>query len=261
MSENGQERSVDPNPSGGQDGRDHYHAAEDGPPPTPPEVMAARERAAGALRRLGNALVGHECDPAVLEQIAARADAIAADVELGTPRSRPIESIKRRLWETAPPDGGAMSHFPECFVSGRANPMGVAIEVRREGQEAVADVRLGPAFEGAPKRAHGGVTAAIFDDVMGYVLALHRTPAYTGRLTINYRAPVPIGEVLEVRARQVERSGRKLFVAGEMRLAGKPDHPVIADADGLFVAIPPERLGIAPGTLPPADVDGDASRS
>jgi acyl-coenzyme A thioesterase PaaI-like protein len=223
---------------------DHEHE----PPPTPRAILDARERAAAALRRLGHAVVGHECDPALLEQVAIRADRIAAEVELGTPRSRPIADLKRRLWETPPPDGGAMSHFDECVVSGKANPMGIAIEVRREGEEAIADVTLGAAFEGAPKRAHGGTVAAIFDDVMGYVLMLHRTPAYTGRLTVHYRAPVPMGEPLTFRAWLVERTGRKLTIAAEACAGGER----LCEADGLFVAIPPERLGISSDALPPS---------
>ncbi len=209
-------------------------------PPTPPETLQARERAAAALRRLGHAVVGHECDPALLEQVAIRADRIAADVELGTPRSRPIGDLKRRMWETPPPDGGPMSHFDECVVSGQANPMGIAMEVRRVGEEAVADVTLGAAFEGAPKRAHGGTVAAILDDVMGYVLMLHHTPAYTGRLTVHYRAPVPIGEELTVSARLQERNGRKLHIVGEIRHGDD----VLCEGEGLFIAIAKERLGI-----------------
>jgi acyl-coenzyme A thioesterase PaaI-like protein len=214
--------------------------------PTPPEILAGRERAAAALRRLGHAVVGHECDPALLEQVAVRADRIAAEVELGTPRSRPIGDIKRRLWEAPPPDGGPMSHFDECVVSGRANPMGIAVQVRRDGDEAVADVVLGPAFEGAPKRAHGGTVAAIFDDVMGYVLILHRTPAYTGRLTVHYRAPVPVGQELTIRARLTRRDGRKLTMASEL----SADGTLLAEGEALFIAIPPERLGISADTLP-----------
>jgi acyl-coenzyme A thioesterase PaaI-like protein len=216
------------------------------PPPTPQAILDARERAAAALRRLGHAVVGHECDPALLEQVAVRADRIAGEVELGTPRSRPIADLKRRLWERPPPDGGAMSHFDECVVSGRANPMGIAIEVRREADEAVADVTLGPAFEGAPKRAHGGTVAAIFDDVMGYVLILHRTPAYTGRLTVHYRAPVPMGQPLTFRARLEHRDGRKLTIVAQAHAGDE----LLCEAEGLFIAIPPERLGISPDALP-----------
>ena len=203
--------------------------------------LEAREAAAAALRRLGHAVVGHDCDPGLLLRIAAAAERIAGEVEHGTPRSRPIESMKRRLWESPPPDGGPMSHFAECVVSGEANPMGIGIQPRRVGEEVVADFNLGAAFEGAPQRAHGGVVAAIFDDIMGYVLVLRRTPAYTGQMTVDYLAPVPIGVDLQARAWMQDRDGRKLRMQAEMTQDGE----VIGRASGLFIAIPPERLGIA----------------
>jgi len=36
------------------------------------------------------------------------------------------------------------------------------------------------------------MVAAVFDDVTGFVLADVREPGFTGRLVVNYRAPVPI---------------------------------------------------------------------
>ena len=199
-----------------------------------------REAAAAALRRLGHAVVGHDCDPELLRRIATEAERIAGEVERGTPRSRPVETMKRRLWESPPPDGGPMSHFAECVVSGEANPMGIGIQPRRVGDEVIADFNLGAAFEGAPRRAHGGVVSAIFDDIMGYVLVLERTPAYTGQMTVDYLAPVPIGVDLQARAWMVDRDGRKLRMRAEMTRGGE----VIGAATGLFIAIPPERLGI-----------------
>ena len=59
--------------------------------------------------------------------------------------------------------------FPDCVVSGMANPMGIGARLWREGEEAVCQVTLGPAFEGAPGRAHGGVVAALIDETMGLV--------------------------------------------------------------------------------------------
>ena len=217
--------------------------------PDPIDTEGPRQRVAAALRRLSHAVVAHEADPEVLEQVAARADRIAAEVEDGTPRSRPVSDIKRRLFEKPSPSGTPLNHFDDCIVSGPTNPMGIGVQVRRDGDEAVGEVTLGQAFEGAPKRAHGGITAAIFDDVMGYVLVLLRLPAYTGRLEVQYRAPVPLGRRLEVRGRLVERDERKLKMAAIMTLADDPERPVVAEAEGLFIAIPPERLGIDPDEL------------
>jgi len=200
----------------------------------------ARLAAATALRRLGHAFVGHDIDEALLERIAAAVDRILPEVEAGAPRARPVDDMKRRLYESPPADGEGMDHFPDCVVSGLANPMGIAIRVHREGDDAVATVTLESAFEGAPGRAHGGIVAAVFDDTMGFVLSMERTPAFTGRLTISYLAPTPVCEELEFRCRLRERNGRKLLIVGEAR----HDGDVVAEAEGLFISIPPERLGI-----------------
>jgi acyl-coenzyme A thioesterase PaaI-like protein len=203
-------------------------------------VSPARLAAAEALRRLGHAVVGHQADDALLERIAGAARDILPDIEASAPRRRPVDDMKRELWENRPGQGGTIDHFPDCIVSGQANPMGIGITVHRDGDEAVARVRLGPAFEGAPGRAHGGVVAAIFDDTMGFVLAILSVPAYTGRLTVSYLAPTPMGDELEFRARLVCRERRKLVIEGE----ACHDGVRVAEASGLFVAIPPERLGL-----------------
>jgi acyl-coenzyme A thioesterase PaaI-like protein len=199
----------------------------------------ARLDAADALRRLGHALVGHEVDDATFTAIAQWARAQIPVVEAGAPRSRPVDDMKRRLFDAPPADGDSMDHFPDCVVSGRANPMGIAIEVHRDGDDAVARVTLGAAFEGAPGRAHGGIVAAVFDDTMGFVLSMERTPAFTGRLSVSYRAPTPVGEPLEFRCRLAERTDRKLLITGEARHGDQ----LVAEAEGLFISIPIERFG------------------
>jgi acyl-coenzyme A thioesterase PaaI-like protein len=199
----------------------------------------ARLDAADALRRLSHALVGHEIDDDTFTTIATWARAQLPTLEAGAPRSRPVDDMKRRLFDAPPADGDSMDHFPDCVVSGRANPMGIAIEVHREGDDAVARVNLGAAFEGAPGRAHGGIVAAVFDDTMGFVLSMERTPAFTGRLSVSYRAPTPVGEPLEFRCRLAERTDRKLLITGEARHGDL----LVAEAEGLFISIPIERFG------------------
>jgi acyl-coenzyme A thioesterase PaaI-like protein len=138
-----------------------------------------------------------------------------------------------------PPDGGHMAHFEECVVSGRANPMGLVMAVHREGDRVVGRLHLGAAFEGAPERAHGGIVAAILDDIMGYALKVHRTPAYTGTLEVRYTAPTPVQADLVASAWLEARDGRKLRIAG--RLADADDR-TLAEGRGVFIAVPPERF-------------------
>lgn len=208
-----------------------------------PAATAARIAAATALRRLGHALVAHEVDDELMARICRGAEELSVEIDKGPPRSRPVEDMKRDLFAGPPDELGSMDHFPDCVVSGLANPMGIAMRAHREGDEAVSRVTLGPAFEGAPGRAHGGVVAAVFDDTMGFVLSMLRTPAFTGRLTVSYRAPTPVGEELEFRARLRSRHGRKLLIEGRALHKGVR----IADAEGLFIAIPLEHFGLGAG--------------
>jgi acyl-coenzyme A thioesterase PaaI-like protein len=200
-------------------------------------LSPARLEAAAALRRLGHAVVGHEVTEDVLRRVASSAQDLLAAVESSPPRRRPATGMSRNLFTAPPPEGGARgSHFPDCIVTGPANPMGLAARTVRDGEDAVVYGTLGAAFEGAPDRAHGGVVAAMFDEAFGFVLSIQCTPAFTGRLTVRYRAPVPMGVELEFRARLTRRDGRKLYMTGQAR----HDDTVLADAEALFVAVDPE---------------------
>jgi acyl-coenzyme A thioesterase PaaI-like protein len=201
-----------------------------------------RARAAAALRRLGHALSAHEAEVDLLERVASAADRVAADLESAPPRERDLLELKRRMFEVDVDEGERIVHFDECFVSGPWNPLGIAIDVHREGDEAVARVELGPAFEGAPGRSHGGIVAAVFDDVLGYLLTFTRTPGFTGELTVRYLAATPIEQPLEFRSRVVRREGRKLYCEAEARVAEGEERPVVAASHAVFIAIEASRL-------------------
>ena len=213
--------------------------------PASPEVLhvsPARQEAAAALRRLGHAIGGHHVPDDFFHRVIETVERVLPEIESAPRRSRPIGAMKRWVFGQAPEEGINIDHFPDCVVSGTANPMGVGIKVHREGDVAVSRLTLGAAFEGAPGRAHGGIVAALFDDVMGNVLMIHGTAAFTGRLTISYLAPTPVGVELEVRAWLRERQGRKLFIDAAAFYEGEK----IAEADALFIEIPRERLAAIP---------------
>src|SRR3989442_9245761 len=149
----------------------------------PTKVSQARVEAAEALRRLGNALVGHHVEDDALFEMAKTADAMLAEVIHGERRIRPVDDMKRYVWGIHPGEGDRLDHFPDCIVSGAANPMGLGMTIWRDDEEAVARVRLGPAFEGAPGPAHGGGVAAHFHAPPVTALALPSTPALPARPT------------------------------------------------------------------------------
>jgi acyl-coenzyme A thioesterase PaaI-like protein len=205
--------------------------------------QAARARAAEALRRFGHELHRRDADDELLLRVAAAADDVTRALQSAPVRVRDEQRMRTSMFDQDTPEGQRIVHFEECVVSGPWNPMGIGIEVHREGDDAVADVTLGWAWEGAPGRAHGGIVAAIFDDVLGYLLSFLRQPAYTGELSVRYLAPTPIDVPVRFRARVVSRGGRKIDseATAHRIVDGVEQSDPIATATARFITI--ERYG------------------
>lgn len=206
-----------------------------------------RLAAAAALRELNHAFVAHDATPEVLERVAASARRAVADLRGGPRRDRAalLEAHVGRMFRVDPGQpaaDGAANPMTDRAVGGETNPLAAEFELSSVDGEVVARTVLGAAYEGAPGRAHGGMVAAVFDDVTGCLLPLAGTPAYTGELTVRYHRPVPVDEPLEFRTRIAGRHGRKLTVTAECRAGGE----VVASAEALFITVDPGRFGRAP---------------
>lgn len=193
-----------------------------------------RGRAGRSVRDLGHALVGHHAPPELLGRISHLLDALTAELQRGEPRSRPGADFQNRMSEPEPPDGAVFTTYPDRPISGAASPWGVDLVVHREDDWVVGRCVLRSAHEGAPQRSHGGVVAAIFDDVMGFVLHLHQRFAFTGDLYVRYEAPTPLFVPVEFRARLAEEKGRKMFIEA----AGRHGEVQFASARGTFITVP-----------------------
>ncbi|MEI8239766.1 MAG: PaaI family thioesterase [Actinomycetota bacterium] len=206
-------------------------------PDHPDAVADARARAGRAIRDVGHALVGHHAPIEMVDRVTAQLDALTSDLLLGASRSR-AEASQVGEWDGPPKDGESLITYDERPVSGRASPWGLDLTVERQGDEIVTQVTLRAGHEGAPGRSHGGIVAALFDDVFGFVLTMLAQPAYTGEITVRYEAGTPIGVPLECRVRLAERSGRKLLMTGELR----DGEQVVARSKATFIAIDREAF-------------------
>ena len=203
------------------------------------QELDARICAATALRALSHAIIAHDVDLDVLDDIARSAEGLLGPVEAAPDRTHPFRRVGSFAMPTPGEKGDEPTHlFADSIVSGTANPMGMNATLWRDQGEAVMKVVLGPAHEGAPGRAHGGLVAALIDETMGLVLGIIQTPAFTGRLTVTYRAPTPLGVELTGTARVVEQKGRKISMTAEVH-AGDT---LIAEGEALFIAVAPEQF-------------------
>jgi len=197
-----------------------------------------RARAARALRRFGHTLMEREADDELLARVTDAAERTIAMLEEAPRRERDFLALRDQFFPGEVPDRDRMVHFDECFVSGRWNPLGIGVEVHRNGEDVEAEVVLGTAFEGAPGRSHGGIVAAIFDDVMGYLLTVHEIPAFTGELTVRYLKPTPMGTPLHYDARIVHRDGRRLLTEANC----VADGVTVATATATFIEVSPSHF-------------------
>jgi len=137
-------------------------------------AVAARVELADAMRRITHAIVGRSHDASHLRALAARLSADADELERGPER---FKEMKRwtdpEAYLYVPDDGHEFANAPDRPVSGFGNPWSVPLRVMRDGDRAVTTVTLGRGHEGPPMRCHGGVVAAIYDDLLGYLTVLH----------------------------------------------------------------------------------------
>ena len=200
-----------------------------------PTFDETRVRLGSAVRRLGHAVIGREVDLDAMEAAIQALNGLSNQFEQGIARTREFSQFSSAHDNEVPDDSRLTSHITRPG-SGPGSPHGLEMQVHRRGDRVEATFLIGSSFEGAPSRSHGGIVALAFDDAMGFMLNLLKTVAYTGQLTINYKAPTPLHVPLVIHAWLGQRDGRKIFLEAELR-EDQPDASIIATASALFIAI------------------------
>jgi uncharacterized protein (TIGR00369 family) len=129
----------------------------------------------------------------------------------------------------------AHSASNRCFGCGPANPGGLQLEffVAPDGT-LVGATTVSSAFEGHPGYLHGGIIATLLDETMSKAVRAKGLTAMTRHMEIDYRRPVPSGELLRLEGIVVRSEGRKHWA--ESYIFGG-DNTVLAHGKGLFVQV------------------------
>ncbi len=134
--------------------------------------------------------------------------------------------------------------FSPRFVSGdpRSERLRVRYFARESDHRLFAKVWFGPGTQGPPGHAHGGSISALLDEAMGFAAWVAGHMALAAQLTINFRRMVPVGVLATCEAWVDEVDGRKITTRA--KLFG-PDGDNYGDGSALFMAVRPEKLGLA----------------
>jgi acyl-coenzyme A thioesterase PaaI-like protein len=114
-----------------------------------------------------------------------------------------------------------------CFACGRANPIGLKLDFRFEGDDYVTEFEVKPEYQGWSGLVHGGLLATVLDEVMARLLWEKGINAITGRLTVRYQRPVRVGDRVQVRGRITRHRPPAIETSAE---ALKADGAPAADA-------------------------------
>jgi len=102
-------------------------------------------------------------------------------------------------------DEGEILRFPAesgCFGCSTQNAAGLQLTFRRAGPTILCDYTIPDRFHGAPSVAHGGIVAAIFDELScAAVVFLRERYVVTGELSVRYLRPCPVEKSLRFSAR------------------------------------------------------------
>ncbi|HZP28402.1 MAG TPA: PaaI family thioesterase [Acidimicrobiia bacterium] len=202
-----------------------------GPDATHPPGPALR-RLVDALRVVTDQVVRTAAAPDVLTRAAEAVEQAAAILEPVTPAWRP--AVPALPFAELEPH----EYFPFSPMIGLFNPLAPPIHLEVDGLDVRGEGTLGSAYEGPPGCVHGGVIAALFDELLGVANITSGVGAMTGTLTVKYRSPTPLNTRLTFAARTDSIEGRKVFTSGTIHAGER----LCAEAEGVFIQVPQDRF-------------------
>ena len=202
--------------------------------PTVPARVRQRRRAiselGAAMRLLAEQATATEVPSDDLDRVAERIRQAAA--LLG-------ERVRDRSTPPIADDlmGGVRMYNP---VTGSGSALAPPLLIHESGDVTIGTCTLGLAFEGPPMYAHGGVSAMLLDQMLGYAVSASGNPGMTVHLDTSYRAPVPLLTPLRLTAHVNGIDGRRVTASGTVATASEPDTVLVA-ATGTFIALSAEQ--------------------
>lgn len=129
-----------------------------------------------------------------------------------------------------------------CFVCGLENPAGLCLHFYDDGKETVwSDFVIAPAHQGFPGVVHGGICAAILDEVGCRSMMIGAPDRFgmTAKMELRYRQPVPQGVPLKAIGRLVKDRGRLVTAEALLQTV---DGQLLTEASILVADLPPGKL-------------------
>jgi acyl-coenzyme A thioesterase PaaI-like protein len=132
-----------------------------------------------------------------------------------------------------------------CFICGLENPVGLHLHIYEIEPGVVESTYLAPDhFQGYPGVLHGGIVAAIVDEIAGRTLMgsdpMNPRFMFTAKIEVKYRKNVPIGKELKI----IGKAGksRRNSAEGWAGIYDMETNELLAEGYVLLIDVPEGQL-------------------
>jgi acyl-coenzyme A thioesterase PaaI-like protein len=130
-----------------------------------------------------------------------------------------------------------------CFICGVENPVGLKLKIYEVEPGIIETTYIAPEyFQSYPGILHGGVVAALLDEISGRSLMREISKPrfmFTAKLELKYRKNVPIGKPLRIVGKAGKSRGR---MAEAWAGIYSQDGTLLAEGNSLLVDLPEEAV-------------------
>jgi len=119
-----------------------------------------------------------------------------------------------------------------CFGCGKANPIGLKLELKKAGETASAEFMPQDVHQGYGGIVHGGIMSALLDEMAGRLLYELGYKAVTARIEVRFKRPASVGKPICLFSKIHEKKGRVILTHSE---AKSEQGKLLAEATASFV--------------------------
>jgi acyl-coenzyme A thioesterase PaaI-like protein len=130
-----------------------------------------------------------------------------------------------------------VAKYKGCFVCGDDNQCGLKAHFYFDGVKVTTECEAERRFEGYANIYHGGITAALLDEVMIKALLAKEIFAMTVELTVRFHKAILIGQKLFLEGQLELQNGRLYIAKGKVRLE---NGEIAATAEGRYLKVKDE---------------------
>ncbi len=135
------------------------------------------------------------------------------------------------------------SHY--CFICGMDNPVGLHLHIYETVPGEVESAYIAPDhFQGYPGVLHGGITAALIDEIAGRSLMgsdpMDPRFMFTAKLEVKYRKNVPIGKPLKILGKAGKSKAR--YAEAWAGIYDAETGELLAEGNVLLMDVPAEQF-------------------